>query len=40
MKKKKSDQNNEKIVSVSELLKKIKEFATNLRDKLNKQLES
>ena len=40
MKKKKSDQNNKKIVSVSELLKKIKEFATNLRDKLNKQLES
>ncbi len=40
MTKKKSDQNSEKIVVVSELLKKIKKFATNLRDKLNKQLES
>lgn len=34
------DQNDEKTVKLLELLEEIKKFASNLRDKLNKQLES
>lgn len=34
------DQNNQKISNILELLEKIKKFASDLRDKLNKELES
>jgi hypothetical protein len=34
------DQNNQKISNILELLERMREFASNLRDKLNKELES
>jgi len=40
MTKKDLDQNNKKIASILELLEKIKKFASDLQDKLNKELES
>lgn len=34
------DQNNQKISNILELLERMSEFASDLRDKLNKELES
>ena len=34
------DQNNQKISNILELLERMREFASDLRDKLNKELES